>query len=153
MANPRPTPLILSPTYTSITPSESFPTLDHETVTWHTLFSTPQTNTSDLSAGIAVCAPQTGHLCPHRHTQAEIYHVLEGEGEVTIDGVRSQVRKGSSVFIPGDAEHGIVNTGNGELRWFYVFPTGSFGDVVYRFSERGGGGGEGEALMRRPTST
>lgn len=75
----------------------------------------------------------TGHLCAHRHTQAEIYHILDGEGDVTIDGVVSKVRAGSTVFIPSDAEHGIVNTGTVELRWFYVFPTGSFGDVVYRF--------------------
>lgn len=44
---------------------------------------------------------------------------------------------GSTVFIPGNAEHGIVNTGSRDLRWFYVFPTGAFGDVVYRFSETG----------------
>lgn len=46
------------------------------------------------------------------------------------------------IFIPSDAEHGIVNTGTVDLRWFYVFPTGSFGDVVYRFTgdEMGGKG-------------
>ncbi|KAJ5648062.1 hypothetical protein N7490_004434 [Penicillium lividum] len=131
----KPTPLIIQPTYTKTTPTESFPDPDNGTVTWHTLFSTPQTNTSDLSAGIAVCAPQTGHLCAHRHKQAEVYHVLEGEGEMTIDGVKSVVSKGSTVFIPGDAEHGITNIGKGVLKWFYVFPTGSFEDVVYRFSK------------------
>jgi quercetin dioxygenase-like cupin family protein len=72
----------------------------------------------------------------HRHEQAEIYHILAGEGEVTIDGVVSPVRAGNTVFIPSNAEHGIVNTSDaGDLRWFYVFPTGSFGDVVYRFSK------------------
>ena len=59
---------------------------------------------------------------------------------MTIDGVVSRVQAGSTVFIPSDAEHGIVNTGPADLRWFYVFPTGSFGDVVYRFTED-----EGEA--------
>lgn len=46
------------------------------------------------------------------------------------------------MFVPSNAEHGVVNTatagtgtGGGDLRWFYVFPTGSFGDVVYRFSK------------------
>lgn len=88
-----------------------------------------------MSAGIALCLPQTGHLCPHRHKQAEIYYIIEGQGEVTIDGVKSTVSKGSTVFIPGNAEHGIVNTGEEELKWFYVFPTGSFEDVIYRFSK------------------
>lgn len=128
-------PIILPPNYTTTTPPESFPNPSHGTITWHTLFSTPQTPSSDLSAGIALCPPGTGHLCPHRHQQAEIYYIIEGEGEVTIDGVAERVTKGSSVFIPSDAKHGIVNVGSRDLRWLYVFPTGSFGDVVYRFED------------------
>ncbi|KAJ5085383.1 hypothetical protein N7532_010154 [Penicillium argentinense] len=136
-----PKPTIIPSTHTKATPPESFPTSEYGTLTWHTLLSTPTTQTSDLSAGIAVCPMGTGHLCAHRHTQAEIYYILEGEGDVTIDGVVSRVGKGDTVFIPSDAEHGIVNTGPRELRWFYVFPTASFGDVVYRFS------GEGKANL------
>lgn len=30
-----------------------------------------------------------------------------------------------------------MNVGEGDLRLFYVFPTGSFGDVVYRFEDEG----------------
>jgi quercetin dioxygenase-like cupin family protein len=74
--------------------------------------------------------------------------MLEGEGEVTIDGVVSKVEAGSTVFIPGDAEHGIVNTGAGNLRWFYVFPTGGFADVVYRFEEGKKKMGEGRELAK-----
>ncbi|KAF3394426.1 Dimethlysulfonioproprionate lyase DddW [Penicillium rolfsii] len=134
---PNTKPIIIPSTYTNNTPPEAFPTHASGILTWHTLISQPTTPTSDLSAGIAVCPPRTGHLCAHRHAQAEIYHILEGQGEVTIDGVVSKVETGSTVFIPGDAEHGIVNTGTGDLRWFYVFPTGAFGDVVYRFDEGG----------------
>jgi mannose-6-phosphate isomerase-like protein (cupin superfamily) len=128
-------PIIISPTYTETTPSESFLDSSYGVVSWHTLFSQPQTPSSDLSAGIAVCPPGSGHLCAHRHEQAEIYYIIEGDGEVTIDGVNSQVTKGSSVFIPSNAEHGIANTGSADLRWFYVFPTGAFGNVVYRFTK------------------
>ncbi|KAJ5785561.1 uncharacterized protein N7503_010773 [Penicillium pulvis] len=137
MANSKsnPAPVVLPPNYTSIKPSESFASPDYGIVTWHTLFSAPNTNTSDMSAGIAACPPRSGHLCPHRHKQAEIYYVIEGQGKVAINGVESTVSKGSTVFIPGDAEHGIVNTGEKELKWFYVFPTGSFEDVIYRFSK------------------
>jgi oxalate decarboxylase/phosphoglucose isomerase-like protein (cupin superfamily) len=40
------------------------------------------------------------------------------------------------VFIPGDAEHCIWNTGQEEdLTWLYVFATDKFQDVVYRFSD------------------
>jgi mannose-6-phosphate isomerase-like protein (cupin superfamily) len=132
-------PVILPSDYTVNTPAESFP-IDPSTpsrgdVSWHTLISAPQTPSTDLSAGIVVCPARTGHLCRHRHTQAEIYYILQGSGNVVIDGNTCPVSKGSTVFIPGNSEHGIENTGHGLLKWFYVFPTGSFADVVYRFSE------------------
>lgn len=53
-----------------------------------------------------------------------------------VEGEEYEVKKGSVVFIPGDAVHGVVNRGTeaeGELRWLYVFAAGDFGDVVYRF--------------------
>lgn len=129
-------PVILPSNYTSTNAAESFPDPSHGEVTWHTLFTQLQTPTSDMSAGIAVCPSHTGHLCNHRHTQAEIYYILEGRGIVTIDGSSHPVEKGSTVFIPGDAEHGIVNNGEEPLKWFYIFPTGDFSEVVYRFSEK-----------------
>ena len=54
---------------------------------------------------------------------------------MSIDGKDYSVEGGCSIFVPGDAEHGIRNEGEEELRWFYVFPTAAFGDVVYRFSD------------------
>lgn len=57
-----------------------------------------------------------------------------------VEGEEYEVRKGSVVFIPGDAVHGVVNRGaeaDGELRWLYVFAARDFGDVVYRFEGEG----------------
>ncbi|KAJ5661381.1 uncharacterized protein N7484_000753 [Penicillium longicatenatum] len=133
-----PSPVILPPSYAMITPSESFDDPARGEVTWHTLISAPNTETSDLSVGIAMCPPKTGQLCAHRHDQAEVYHILEGEGEITIDGISTDVIAGSTVFIPGNAEHKIVNRGNERLRWFYVFAEGSFENVIYRFSGQNG---------------
>lgn len=130
------TPVVLPASYTSHTPHESFPDASNGNLTWHTLISAPKTPTQDLSAGIAVCPPATGHLCAHRHVQAELYHILHGVGQVTIDGTVYPVSPGSTVYIPPDAEHALVNTGSEDLRWFYVFPTSAFGDVLYRFSEK-----------------
>ncbi|KIW62035.1 hypothetical protein PV05_02088 [Exophiala xenobiotica] len=112
----------------------SAPSPSRGDLTWQTLFSSSTTPTNSLTAGLATCPPRTGHLCAHRHEQAEIYYVTEGRGVVTIDGVESEVRQGSAVFIPGNAEHGIRNVGDGELKWFYVFAADKFEDVVYRFS-------------------
>ncbi|KAJ5585120.1 uncharacterized protein N7459_004920 [Penicillium hispanicum] len=127
-------PVIYSSTYTTTAPPESFSDSAHGDVTWHTLFSQPDTPTSSLVAGIASCPARTGHLCAHRHEQAEIYHIIDGVGEVTIDGDVTRLEKGATMYIPSNAEHGIVNTGSGELRWLYVFATSAFTDVVYRFT-------------------
>ncbi|CAI6332712.1 unnamed protein product [Periconia digitata] len=119
-------------------------------VSWRTLISTPKTPTNTFTVGIATCAPGAeagcqGHLKPHRHKQAEIYHVTLGEGIVTIDGEEYEVRKGSVVWIPGDAEHGVRNSGDEQLVWLYAFATDGFEDIVYRFNdlERGQGQGQG----------
>ena len=105
------------------------------TTTWNTLFSTP-----NLAAGIASLPPdRSGTLSLHRHAQPELYHVLSGCMIVEIEGVRHRVEKGMTLFVPGDAEHGVMADASekGEVcRWLYVFP-GKFEDVVYRFRSEG----------------
>lgn len=107
-------------------------------VGWRTLFSGDQTPTDALTAGVAELEPG-GWLGLHRHIPAEIYYVLEGSGMVTLDGVEHAVRAGSAVFIPGDCEHGIRNSGALLLRFLYAFPVDSFGEVEYRFSRAAAG--------------
>lgn len=43
------------------------------------------------------------------------------------------MRPGSTVFIPGSAEHGIRNIGKEKLRFFYVLAADDFTDVKYIF--------------------
>ncbi|EON69984.1 hypothetical protein W97_09250 [Coniosporium apollinis CBS 100218] len=131
----QPTEVVVLPAnYTSVNPPESFSDSRRGELTWHTLFSTPSTPTSDMSAGIAVCPPRTGRLHQHRHAQAEIYYILEGRGTVAVNGVEHPVEKGCAMFIPGDADHAVINDSEDELKWLYVFPTGAFTDVHYMFS-------------------
>lgn len=113
---------------------ESFPDTSKGVVSWKTLISAPQTATDSLTVGVASCPPQEGHLCPHRHREAEVYHIISGRGIMKIDGHEQEVAAGSVVFIPGDAEHGIRNEDpQEELKWLYVFGTDSFQDIKYRF--------------------
>jgi mannose-6-phosphate isomerase-like protein (cupin superfamily) len=54
---------------------------------------------------------------PHYHKVAtELYYVLEGEGNVTLDGVPHEVHKGSLVHIPP----GVVHSANGRMRVLVV---------------------------------
>lgn len=127
-------PLVISPTSIHNQSAECFALPGRGDVTWKTLISSPQTHTNSLTVGIATCPPKTGHLCPHRHRQAEVYHITEGQGTVEIDGAQFPVQTGSVVYIPGDSKHGIRNDEpDTELKWLYVFPTDGFGDIKYRF--------------------
>ncbi|RSL43906.1 hypothetical protein CEP54_014898 [Fusarium duplospermum] len=125
-------PVILDDVKVSQTALNSFPDASYGNVFWQTLISKPSTCSDSMCAGIATC-PSNGTLALHQHTQAEIYYVLEGSGEVEVDGVRHRVAEGSMLWIPGDAVHGVFCGPNETLKWLYVFPEGSFEDIVYRF--------------------
>lgn len=125
-------PIVVDGSKVSQMAMDSFPDSSYGNVVWQTLLSKPGTSSDSMCAGIATCPPN-GTLALHQHTQAELYYVLAGSGEVEIDGVRHRVTEGSVLWIPGDAVHGVFCGPQETLRWLYVFPEGRFEDVVYRF--------------------
>ena len=100
---------------------------------WRTLFSSDITPTNSLTAGVVELEAHIGKLNPHRHSPAEIYYILSGQGIVHIDGTDYPVSVDTSVFIPSNALHGIRNTGDTTLRFFYAFALDSFASVEYKF--------------------
>jgi mannose-6-phosphate isomerase-like protein (cupin superfamily) len=98
-----------------------------------TLFSGDSTSTRELTTGLGVL-PVDGWLGAHRHTATETYFVLSGSGIVRLEGVDHPVGAGSAVFVPGDTEHGVRNTGDAELRIFYAFAAHAMSDIEYHFS-------------------
>jgi quercetin dioxygenase-like cupin family protein len=57
----------------------------------------------------------------HTHkVQEQVYHVLDGEGLMEMDGVRKVVRRHDVIFIPPGVEHGISNTGLTDLTFIVV---------------------------------
>lgn len=51
-----------------------------------------------------------------------------------INGVEHAVQKGSHVFVPGNARHGIWNSSKTEeLQFLYIFAVDDFAEVEYRF--------------------
>ena len=103
------------------------------TCLWRTMISADVAQTDTFSTGIAYFEPgQT--LAPHRHFHPEVYFVLEGELEVTIDGTKHCVTPNTTIFIPGNAEHGTLNASSKSARIFYCFAADRFSDVKYQFS-------------------
>jgi mannose-6-phosphate isomerase-like protein (cupin superfamily) len=113
-------------------PEESWD--DHRgRLSFRTLIDGDQTATTDLTFGTATL--KAGEwLSLHRHAQPEIYYILAGTGVMTIDGVRYHAPQGTGIFIPGNAEHGISNTGPETLKFLYAFAVNGFSEVVYVFS-------------------
>ncbi len=57
----------------------------------------------------------------HTHkVQEQVYHVLDGEGLMEIDGKRQVVRKHDVIFIPPGTSHAIYNSGLGDLTFIVV---------------------------------
>ena len=52
---------------------------------------------------------------PHRLAASEVYYILEGAGEMNIDGESRPVGPGDTVYIPPGATQFIKSTGEGEL--------------------------------------
>ncbi|MDR1534260.1 MAG: cupin domain-containing protein [Planctomycetota bacterium] len=62
-----------------------------------------------------------GSIPGHRHETVESYLILEGEGNMTVAGETLPVKKGDCVFVEPNQEHGLDNSGSGELRLVFVY--------------------------------
>jgi len=94
-------------------------------------------DTANRYALIDMTIPPGGGPPPHRHSFEELFHVLEGELEVTVRGTAHTAAAGHSVNVPGNAPHSFRNTGQTPARVLtFVTPAGlenffaEFGDPV-----------------------
>src|SRR5205809_514930 len=72
------------------------------------------------------------HVALHKHkVQEQVYHVLEGEGLMQIDGKAHVVRKHDFIFLPPGVEHAISNSGLVDLVFLVITsPVTDDGKVV-----------------------
>ncbi|CAF1507841.1 unnamed protein product [Rotaria magnacalcarata] len=103
-------------------------------VKWWELINGDITSTTGITMGIAEVP--VGSLSPkrgHTHNAEEVYYFLSGIGRVYVDGVETDVKSGTSVWIPANAEHFCHNTGTEPLKLLFVFARDKFSDVHYCF--------------------
>lgn len=101
--------------------------------TWRTLISGDVMESSCLVLGVAQI-PAGGVLAAHRHAPSEFYFILSGSGIVTIEQTAHEVIRGSSVFIPANAEHSLAAGPDG-VSFAYGFAKNAFSEIEYAFSE------------------
>jgi len=89
------------------------------------------TGAKRMTCGIVELAPGAGHDRHNHPGTEEIIFVLEGEGEQTVDDHGPvRVTPGSSIFVPIDAYHSTLNTGDEPMRLLVVYcPTGAEKDL------------------------
>ena len=91
---------------------------------------------ANFSMGQVTLDPQGGQVPWHNQQQEEIYFILEGEGEMCLDGEKSEIRAGQAVYIPSGAFHQLTNTGTTPMRMIYCY--GPAGDVAHWREELSG---------------
>jgi mannose-6-phosphate isomerase-like protein (cupin superfamily) len=68
-----------------------------------------------------VVVPPGASCGEHRHTETEeIYYILAGTAEMSIDGRRVAVQAGDLITSPIGTVHGIANHGEADVRFFVV---------------------------------
>jgi mannose-6-phosphate isomerase-like protein (cupin superfamily) len=73
-----------------------------------------------------------GRAPDHFHKYDEVVFVLEGTGELLIDGETAPLTAGSCVHLPAGLVHCLANTGPGEMQVLGVFrPAGSPAEAYY----------------------
>jgi len=50
---------------------------------------------------------QGASIHEHHHPQEEVYEVIEGELEISVDGVRQVARPGVAAIVPSNARHSV----------------------------------------------
>jgi mannose-6-phosphate isomerase-like protein (cupin superfamily) len=70
--------------------------------------------------GRYVIEPGKTPHAPHTHAEEEVMVVESGRGEIFCDGTTTKVGPGSAMYTAPNAPHGIVNTGDTPLVFYYV---------------------------------
>ncbi len=70
--------------------------------------------------GRFVLPPGKTPHAPHTHPEEEVMIVERGHGEIFCDGKTTKVGPGSVMFTVPNASHGITNTGDEPIVFYYV---------------------------------
>jgi mannose-6-phosphate isomerase-like protein (cupin superfamily) len=64
------------------------------------------------------------------HQADQFFRVEEGSGELVLAGVRTAIRAGFAVVVPGGTEHNIINTGTVPLKLYTLYAPPNHRDGV-----------------------
>jgi quercetin dioxygenase-like cupin family protein len=103
-------------------------------IRWKLLVGGERTPSGALTVGTCEVPPGAA-LLRHHHAPGEVYYVVAGSGVSEIDGLVTEIGPGTALFIPPNARHRTRNTGTTPLRFVWIFPTDTFGEITYHYDE------------------
>lgn len=66
---------------------------------------------------------ESGYTPKHQHPWPHINYMVEGKGELMINGVIHEVEAGSYAFVPSDTIHQFRNVGTGMFKFICIVPS------------------------------
>ncbi|WP_166355801.1 cupin domain-containing protein [Phytoactinopolyspora limicola] len=90
----------------------------------------------DPDTGCAAMTQFIGYIPPirtplHYHDYSEMVYVVDGHGQVEIDGAQYTIGPGSTFYLPAGCHHLVENLGTGYLRLLGVLRPASSPDVAH----------------------
>ena len=74
-----------------------------------------------ITFGVTEVPPRT-KMSPHKHDkEEEIIFILNGFGEVTIDGEAEKLEPGTAIYLPVGSEHFIDNKSDDTMKFTFAF--------------------------------
>jgi mannose-6-phosphate isomerase-like protein (cupin superfamily) len=87
-----------------------------DNITSYLLVAESSTGAEHITTTLVEMEP-VGHQHIHAHVTEQCYFILEGCGQMTVGEETREVKEGDSIFIPSNAKHGLLNTGDVVLRY------------------------------------
>jgi len=70
--------------------------------------------------GRFVLSPGKSPHAPHTHPEEEVMIIASGNGEIVCEGKTTKIGPGSVMYTTPNAPHGITNTGDEPIVFYYV---------------------------------
>ena len=86
--------------------------------------------TSKQSQLVLMALNPKGEIGAEAHKSDQFFRVEEGSGEAVIDGVRTAIRVGFAIIIPGGTNHNIINTGTVPMKLYTIYSPPNHRDGV-----------------------
>lgn len=114
---------------TQVNIPQDFSGAEHIHVLGATLSITADSETTDGEYLVLdMLVPPTFENGLHTHDPSEVFHVIEGDIRLHVDGEDSHLRSGMTGHVPGGEVHGFANAGDDVCRVIAVMtPAGSEG--------------------------